>query len=100
MQHGGKARPVVSGVGVRAGGEPRHVSTTSTARARGCPWLRRLEAPRHMRPSGHSGVIGVHDGDGRRTDEWRESEWHMCLRRARSATDDGARGGRAGRDNR
>jgi hypothetical protein len=45
-------------------------STTSTGHARGCPWLGqgRPETPRHVRPTGHGGVGGTPDDDGRQID--------------------------------
>ena len=83
-------------VGVRAGG-----GAVACEHHQHCPrsWVPlagrgRPEVPRHMHPSGHGEVSGVHDGDGRRTDRrtTRERARHRCLGQACSAASDGAWG--------
>jgi hypothetical protein len=66
----GKPGRSIPAVGVGDGGKSQHASTTSTGHACGCPWLDRgkPEASQHVRPSGHGGVSGALDGDGRRMD--------------------------------
>ena len=70
----GKGGPVDSSHQGRSRGVAQCVSITSTARARGYPWLgrERSEAPQHMHPNGHGGVSNY--GVGRRTNDKGESD--------------------------